>query len=146
MAIGVRHGVAALVGTFILATGAGAAGVFGGGDSGPGHTTIAFRPDSAKAATTTEKKKPVAKKAFTTEASKGESGRIILSGLAQGVKPGSRITVQRKQGSGWTDFPAGTTVEKDGSYELWIQTSRSGAFRMKDEQSGATSEPVDVKV
>lgn len=146
MAFGLRHGVAALAGTFIIATVAGAAGAFGGDDSGPNGTAIQFRPDSANAAPTTDKKKSAPKKAFTTEASKGESGRIILSGLAQGVKPGSRITVQRKQGSGWTDFPAGTTVEKDGSYELWIMTQRSGAFRMKDEQSGATSEPVTVKV
>lgn len=146
MALGVRHGVAALVGVFIVATGAGAAGVFGGDDSGPRGTAIGFRPGSTEPTPGAAKKKPAAKRAFTTEASKGESGRIILSGLAQGVKPGSRITVQRKQGSGWTDFPAGTTVEKDGSYELWIQTNRSGAFRMKDEQSGATSEPVTVKV
>ncbi|MGQ0467916.1 MAG: hypothetical protein ACT4QG_21685 [Sporichthyaceae bacterium] len=145
MALGLRHAVAALVGTFILATVAGAAGVFGGGDSGPSGTTIQFRPD-AEEASATAKKKPAAKKTFTTEASKGEAGRIVLSGQAQGVKPGTRITVQRKQGSAWTDFPAGTTVDKDGSYELWIMTQRSGQFRMKDEGSGATSEPVTVTV
>ena len=146
MAFGLRHGVAALVGTFIVATVASAAGVFGADGSGPRGTAIQFRPDSANAAPIVEKKKPAAKKAFTTEASKGESGRIILSGRAQGVKPGSRIVVQRKQGSAWTDFPAGTMVDKDGSYELWIMTQRSGEFRMKDEGSGATSEPVTVKV
>ena len=62
------------------------------------------------------------------------------------MKPGSRLTVQRKQGGGWSDFPADTTVDPDGSYSLWIKTSRSGEYRMKDEKSGATSEPVDVKV
>jgi len=144
MVLGLRHAVAALVGTFILATVAGAAGVFGG-DEGPGRTAIAFRPETEQSAPVEKKKKPT-KKAFTTKASKEESGRIVLSGLAGGVKPGSRLTVQRRQGGSWSDFPAGTTVDSDGSYSLWIKTNRSGAFRMKDERSGATSEPVDVRV
>ena len=146
MALSARHGVAALAVAFMVGTVAGAMGVFGGGDAGAGRSTIEFRPESeANTAATPAKKKATPKRSFTTEASR-DGGKIILSGVAEGVKPGSRITVQRKQGGGWSDFPAGTTVDKDGSYSLWIMTQRSGEFRMKDEESGATSEPVDVKV
>lgn len=144
MALGVRHGVGALAVAFIVGTVAGAAGMLGGDDPGPGATAIQFRPESEESTQAPPRKK-APKKAFTTEAVREKSGRIILSGVARGVKPGSRLTVQRKQGSGWSDFPAGTTVDPDGSYSLWIKTSRSGAFRMKDERSGATSQPVDVR-
>jgi hypothetical protein len=146
MALSARHGIAALAVAFMVGTVAGAMGAFGGDDAA-GRSTIQFRPESEEntAATPAKEKKP-AKGSFTTEVSKGEDGKIILSGVAEGVKPGSRITVQRKQGGGWSDFPAGTTVDKDGTYSLWIKTSRSGEFRMKDEKSGATSKPVNVKV
>lgn len=143
-----RHGVAALVVVFMLATGAGAAGLLGGGD-GPGGSAVEFRPGSDEAeaaATAPAKKKAEPKGEFTTEAVKEKDGRITLSGQAEGVKPGSRLTVQRKEGSGWSDFPASTTVDSDGSYDLWIKTSRSGSYRVKDEESGAASKPVNVKV
>lgn len=145
MALSVRHGVAALAVAFMVGTIAGGMGLIGGADAGSGRSTIEFRPEAEENTAATPEKKQ-AKASFTTEVSKGEEGRIILSGVATDVKPGSRITVQRKQGRGWSDFPAGTTVGKDGSYSLWIKTQRSGEFRMKDEKSGATSEPVDVKV
>jgi hypothetical protein len=144
-----RHGVAALVVAFMIGTIGGAAGLLGGGDDGSNGTAIQFRPESDEleaAASSTAKKKAEPKGEFTTEAVKEKDGRITLSGQAEGVKPGSRLTVQRKQGSGWSDFPAGTKVDPDGSYSLWIKTSRSGSYRVKDEESGAASKPVNVKV
>lgn len=144
-----RHGVAALVVVFMLATGAGAAGLLGGGSDAPGGSAVQFRPEADEteaSSSATPKKKAEPKGEFTTEAVKEKDGRITLSGRAAGVKPGSRLTVQRKEGSGWSDFPAGTKVDDDGSYSLWIKTSRSGSYRVKDEDSGAASKPVAVKV
>lgn len=146
MALSARHGIATLAVVFMVGTVAGGMGLIGGADAGSGGSSIEFRPETEANAATTVAKKKEAKASFTTEAVKEKSGRIILSGVAEGVKPGSRLTVQRKQGGGWSDFPADTTVDPDGSYSLWIKTSRSGEYRMKDEKSGATSEPVDVKV
>ncbi len=142
----VRHGVAVLAVVFMIATVGGAAGLFGGSDDSPNRSTIEFNPDTeAKAAASTPKTKKTTSEGFTTEAVKEKDGRITLSGSAGDVKPGSRLTVQRKDGSGWSDFPAGTEVDDDGTYSLWIKTSRSGAYRVKDEKSGAASKPVNVK-
>jgi hypothetical protein len=85
---------------------------------------------------------------FTASASRDDSGKITISGIAGGSASGNRLTVQRKLGGTWSDFPAGTTAGKGGAYSVWLQTSRSGnnVFRVKDEKTGATSEPVTVKV
>jgi hypothetical protein len=132
----------------MIATVGGAAGVFGGSDGGPNRSTIEFRPGSEENTTSAKAKtkSTTDTASFTTEAVKEKDGRITLSGRAGGVKPGSRLTVQRKDGSGWSDFPADTTVDDDGTYSLWIKTSRSGSYRVKDEKSGAASKPVSVKV
>jgi hypothetical protein len=85
---------------------------------------------------------------FTATATRDDSGKIVISGVAAGSSSGNRLTVQRKQGGDWADFPAGTTAGKNGAYSLWLKTSRSGdnVFRVKDEKTGATSDPVTVHI
>jgi len=85
---------------------------------------------------------------FTASATRDDSGKIVISGIAAGSASGTRLTVQRKQGSSWTDFPAGTTAGKGGAYSLWLKSSRSGdnVFRVKDQKTGATSDPVTVHI
>jgi hypothetical protein len=92
--------------------------------------------------------KPTPTGRFTASASRDDKGRIVISGVAAGSSAGNKLTVQRKQGGSWTDFPAGTTAGKGGAYSVWLQTSRSGdnVFRVRDEKTGATSDPVTVHV
>jgi hypothetical protein len=114
-----------------------------------GHTPTPFLSSpAAEAATPTPAPSKPAAGRFTASATRDDSGKIVISGVAAGSAAGNKLTVQRKQGHSWTDFPAGTTAGKGGSYSVWLHTSRSGdnVFRVRDEKTGATSDPVTVHV
>lgn len=142
-----RHAAAGLAVVFMGAVVVGGSGAFSHHQSGPG--IIATTPVESEATPTPTKKPkaPAPASRFTATASSDGSGKITISGVAASSS-GNRLTVQRKQGGDWTDFPAGTTAGPKGDYSVWIKTSRSGnnEFRMKDEKTGATSDPVTVKV
>lgn len=87
--------------------------------------------------------------------------KITLFVAPQNVSPGERINfngvytdgegaklqIQRKEGGSWTDFPVDATV-RGGSFETWIQTSRSGKtqFRVFDKDSNRASNVVTVTI
>lgn len=95
----------------------------------------------------------------TAAAPKGD--RITLFVAPQNVSPGERINfngvytdgegaslqIQRKEGGAWTDFPVDATV-RGGSFETWIQTSRSGVtkFRVFDRAANRASNVVTVRI
>ena len=60
---------------------------------------------------------------------------------------GARLQVQRKDGGAWTDFPVDATV-RGGSFETWIQTSRTGVtkFRVFDPDTRRASNVVTVTI
>ncbi len=73
--------------------------------------------------------------------------RINLTGDYRGR--GSVLAVQRKEAGGvWADFAGVTASVSGGSYQTWVQTSRTGAmkFRMQSPDSGRTSNVVTVRV
>jgi hypothetical protein len=73
--------------------------------------------------------------------------RINLTGDYRG--PGSVLEVQRQEAGGpWTGFAGVTATVSDGSYETWVQTSRTGRmrFRMLSPVSRRTSNVVTVTV
>lgn len=90
-----------------------------------------------------------------------EPKRITLFMAPQVVAPGERINVngvygdgegialqiQRKQGGVWTEFPVTATV-RGGTFETWIQTTRTGRslFRVYDAQAGRGSNVVAVTI
>jgi hypothetical protein len=114
-----------------------------------GHTaTPLITAPAAEAGTPTPSTSKAPAGRFTATATRDDSGKIVISGVAAGSASGNKLTVQRKQGHSWADFPAGTTAGKGGAYSVWLQTSRSGdnVFRIRDEKTGATSEPVTVHV
>ena len=87
--------------------------------------------------------------------------KITLFVAPQSVSPGERINfngvytdgegaslqIQRKEGGSWTDFPVDATV-RGGSFETWIQTSRSGKtqFRVFDKDANRASNVVTVTI
>jgi hypothetical protein len=93
------------------------------------------------------------------EATRGDT--ITLFVAPQNVSPGERINfngvytdgegarlqIQRKEGGAWTDFPVDATV-RGGSFETWIQTSRTGAtkFRVFDAATNRASNVVTVTI
>ena len=135
-----RYVAAALAGAFIVGTVGGGILLSGGGDTATG-SSIPFNPASDEAAATpTPTPKPKGG-AFTAEAVT-QGKRIVITG--DGAEPGAKLVVQRKEGSGWADFPAHATASSDGSYSTYIITSRDGTYRVKDTGSEAASEPVEV--
>jgi hypothetical protein len=146
MPVQTRHAAAGLAVVFMGAVVVGGSGAFSHHhDANAGIVATSPVPDEPTP-TPTKKPKPAAGR-FTASASTDGSGKITISGVAASSS-GNRLTVQRKQGGDWTDFPAGTTAGPKGDYSVWLKTSRSGTnvFRMKDEKTGATSDPVTVKI
>lgn len=72
--------------------------------------------------------------------------RINFNGVYEGAD-GATLQVQRRDGGSWTDFPVTASV-RGGSFETWIQTSRTGPsrFRMFDEAAGKKSNVVRVQI
>jgi len=148
MPLQARHVAAGFAVLFMGAVVVGGSGAFS--HHHPANAGIIATTPVEDESTPTATPKPKAKAKtgdFTASASNDGSGKITISGVARDSS-GNRLTVQRKQGGDWSDFPAGTTAGPKGDYSVWLKTSRSGnsEFRMKDEKTGATSEPVTVKV
>ncbi|HEY2833927.1 MAG TPA: hypothetical protein VGJ14_15970 [Sporichthyaceae bacterium] len=141
-----RHVAAGMAVLFMAAVVAGGSGVLSHHHSATA-SSIASTPAVDQSTPTPTPSKPPAGR-FTASATRDDTGRIVISGVAAGSSSGNKLTVQRKQGRNWADFPAGTTAGKGGSYSVWLQTSRSGdnVFRVRDEKTGATSDPVTVHI
>ncbi len=73
-------------------------------------------------------------------------GRIDVSGTYP-AGDGAVLSIQRREGSSWVDFPVTATVT-GGSFQTWIQTSRTGVsrFRVTDPAAGRASNVVRVTV
>ena len=72
--------------------------------------------------------------------------RINVNGVYTGGE-GVELRIQRKEGGAWADFPVIATV-RGGSFETWIQTTRTGRseFRVYDAQARRGSNVVVVTV
>ena len=87
--------------------------------------------------------------------------KVTLFVAPQQVSPGERINfngvyvdgegaslqIQRRENGSWVDFPVTASVQ-GGSFETWIQTSRTGeqVFRVTDESEDRSSNTVTVTV
>lgn len=82
----------------------------------------------------------------TGQTAVGPMQRIDLSGSYPGGD-GAILVVQRFQAGQWGDFPVTASVS-GGSFSTYVQTGQSGVnrFRMKDSDSGATSNEIKVTV
>jgi hypothetical protein len=60
---------------------------------------------------------------------------------------GAQLQIQRKEGSGWSDFPVTASV-RGGAFETWIKTSRTGVakFRVFDKDANRGSNVVTVTI
>ncbi|MGQ0623408.1 MAG: hypothetical protein ACT4PP_01945 [Sporichthyaceae bacterium] len=148
-----RHIIAALVAAFIIGIVGGGIGAFSGGGTSAGApigiTPEDLRAEAAAAKRDAEKAKEIPAQAgsWTAQAVfESKTGRIIISGLADGLEPGTKIIVQRKESGSWSDFPAQTTIGPDGRYSVWVKTNRTGenTFRVADAKSGEASEPATI--
>jgi hypothetical protein len=145
---GKRSAIALLLVAFLIGIVAGGTLLSGKDGSGGTSVAVAGPEEEAAAPKPTPTPKPKVSSGLTAQAVHEGNGRIVISGEQRPAKAGTRVTVQRRESSGWVDFPAGSTVGSDGSYSLWLQTGRKGdmSFRVIDSESGETSNPVRIKV
>lgn len=75
--------------------------------------------------------------------------RITLTGAVPEASPGAQLQVQRQEAGGeWQDFPVTVTLNDDGSFSTWIQTSRQGTqeFRLQVIGSDIATPTVQITV
>lgn len=76
----------------------------------------------------------------------GPGQRINLTGRYRGGND-AQLQVQRFEGGAWADFPVTASVSS-GTFQTWIQTSRTGEqrLRMLDRSNQTASNEVTVRV
>ncbi len=117
------------------------------GDDGfdlPGPSAKPSELPSGKAATKAPQRNKIT--LFVAPQNVGPGERINFNGVYTDGE-GATLQVQRKQGGAWTDFPVDATV-RGGSFETWIQTSRTGKskFRVFDKAAHRASNVVTVRI
>lgn len=81
-------------------------------------------------------------KASTTTVNAWQEFRI--SGAAKGIKAGTKVTVQQKQGAKWVSLPAQSPVNSKGAYSVRVKLGIKGVNQLRI-GAGSTVSPV-VKV
>ncbi|MGW7485777.1 hypothetical protein [Streptomyces sp. NPDC054786] len=64
-----------------------------------------------------------------------------ISGTAKGIKAGTKVTVQQKQGTKWVSLPAQTPVNSGGTYSVRVKLGLKGVNQLRM-GAGSTVSPV----
>ncbi len=94
------------------------------------------KPTPAKAALTA--------KASATTVKAWEQFRI--SGTATGIKAGTTVTLQQKQGAKWVSLPASVAVNKSGTYSMRVKLGIKGKNELRVAGGGVVSPVLTVTV
>jgi plastocyanin len=81
--------------------------------------------------------------ASKTHVKPGDS--VTFTGHTAGIKNGTKVTLQLKDGARWVSLPATTKVKKD-AYQLTDKFDKKGAEVLRVKDGKATSKPVTVTV
>ncbi|KIZ19684.1 hypothetical protein [Streptomyces natalensis] len=69
-----------------------------------------------------------------------------ISGTAKGIKAGSKVTVQQKQGAKWVVLPAQAPVNASGTYSVRVKLGLKGVNQLRIGAGSAISPVVSVTV
>ncbi len=69
-----------------------------------------------------------------------------ISGTAKGIKPGTNVTVQQKQGTKWVSLPARTPVNASGTYSVRVKLGIKGVNQLRMGAGSIVSPVVKVTV
>lgn len=72
--------------------------------------------------------------------------KFYIKGEAKGLKAGSTVTLQQKQGTKWVTLPAKGPVDKKHTYSLWAKLGLKGKNSLRMVGGGATSPVFHVTV
>ncbi|MFD7662878.1 hypothetical protein [Streptomyces sp. NPDC059788] len=89
------------------------------------------------------------KATLTAKASTGTVGvwkEFRISGTSTGIKAGTKVTVQQKQGAKWVSLPASVGVNKTGGYSLRVKLGIKGVNQLRVAGGGAVSPVITVTV
>ncbi len=64
-----------------------------------------------------------------------------ISGIAKGIKAGTKVSVQQKQGTKWVSLPAQTPVNASGAYSVRVKLGIKGVNQLRM-AAGSTVSPV----
>jgi hypothetical protein len=112
------------------------------------RTPDALPPAPSTSASPTPTPTPAEVTATPDATTAAAGSRVYVRGTVTGVAPGTAMVLQRQDGGAWSDFPAHTSVNKDGSYSIWFMTSRTGegSWRMAVPSTGQASAPFTVTI
>ncbi|MCX4547306.1 hypothetical protein OG204_30495 [Streptomyces sp. NBC_01387] len=101
--------------------------------------------DSSPAPSATVAQQTVAAKATITAKPSVSSVKawqlFRVTGTTTGLKAGSKVTLQQKQGAKWVTLPASAPVNRNGSYSLRVELGIKGKNQLRI-VSGSTASPV----
>ncbi|MFI9718563.1 hypothetical protein ACIHFE_02760 [Streptomyces sp. NPDC052396] len=103
----------------------------------------------ASAHTAPSAAQPAAKPALTAQASTGAVKawqEFRVSGKASGIKAGTTVTLQQKQGAKWVSLPAKVAVNKSLSYSMRVKLGIKGKNALRVVGGGAVSPQFTVTV
>ncbi|MEV0263949.1 hypothetical protein AB0I49_21775 [Streptomyces sp. NPDC050617] len=109
---------------------------------------VPAKPAPAKPAPAPAKPAP-AKAALTAKASATSVKaweQFRISGTATGIKAGTTVTLQQKQGAKWVSLPASVAVNKSGTYSLRVKLGIKGKNELRIAGGGVVSPVLTVTV
>ncbi|SPE49477.1 hypothetical protein SNS2_1164 [Streptomyces netropsis] len=115
--------------------------------AGAAATASAATPTERPAASAT--KAPAPKPALTAQPSTGTVAawqEFRVSGKATGIKPGTGVTLQQKQGAKWVSLPASVTTNKNSAYSMRVKLGIKGKNALRVAGGGAISPEFTVTV
>ncbi|WP_338931232.1 hypothetical protein WEB32_10350 [Streptomyces netropsis] len=115
--------------------------------AGAAATATAAAPAPAPTASVT--KAPAPTPALTAQPSTGTVAawqEFRVSGKATGIKTGTRVTLQQKQGAKWVSLPASVTINKNSAYSMRVKLGIKGKNALRITGGGATSPEFTVTV
>ncbi|MER5780917.1 hypothetical protein ABT104_04195 [Streptomyces mobaraensis] len=114
----------------------------------PAPAPVASAPAAAPV-TSVSTAAPAAQPALTAQSSVATIGawqEFRVSGKATGIKPGTTVVLQQKQGAKWVSLPAKVTVNKNSAYSMRVKLGIKGKNALRVTGGGAVSEPIYVTV
>ncbi|QHC26215.1 hypothetical protein [Streptomyces sp. GS7] len=101
------------------------------------HTSAPVVATAPAAATLTAKASATTVKAWE---------QFRISGVAKGVKAGTKVTVQQKQGKKWVSLPAQAPINAKGGYSIRVKLGIKGVNQLRIAAGSAVSPVVKVTV
>ncbi|MEV8022117.1 hypothetical protein AB0O76_38560 [Streptomyces sp. NPDC086554] len=69
-----------------------------------------------------------------------------INGVSQDMAPGTRVTLQEKQGERWVSLPVSVNIQPNGTYGMRVKLGPKGHIALRIVGGGAVSPVVHVTV